>query len=363
MNPRWEEAQDAFLRAWSTIVHPVPGGAAGDNHAAGADWLKAAWREAGAGAPAFADAYRRFGEWLGAGLAGARGRDPGELVAAMTAELKKHIDALLARPAPGVDAGAATAPSSPWERFAEAFGGGRWPPEAVFAQTWFDVPGYARLHRHWQDGVQAWLRQQAAAVALQRRQLVGMKDALDRFAARLTEDGDETATITSLRALFELWIECAEEAHQAMIAGEDYGRDFGAFVNAGATLRKIGGEAVGDVFAAFDVPTRRDASPGTARAPAAGDAADLERRLQDTLREMAAMREELAAAEARAAASPARPKKPKTAPVKKAARKPATARKKTARPQEPARREPAATPRSERVADEFDIAAIGARRS
>ncbi|MBI4693219.1 MAG: hypothetical protein HY749_04280 [Gammaproteobacteria bacterium] len=363
MNPRWEEAQDAFLRAWSTIVQPVPGGTAGDNHAAGADWLKAAWREAGAGAPAFADAYRRFGEWLGAGLAGSRGRDPGELVAAMTEELKKHIDALLARPASVADAGAATAPSSPWERFAEAFGGGRWPPEAVFAQTWFDVPGYSRLRRQWQDGAQAWLRQQAAAVALQRRQLAGMKDALDRFAARLTADGDDTATITSLRALFELWIECAEEAHQAMIAGEDYDRDFGAFVNAGAALRKIAGEAVADFFAALDVPARRDASPGTARAPA-GEAAELERRLQDTLREMAAMRGALAAAEARAAATRPRPKKSKkAAPVKKAAKKPATARKKAARPQEPARREPATAARGERVADEFDIAAIGARRS
>lgn len=309
MNPRWADAQEAFLRAWSAIADPCPRTTAPGEPPDPADWIKAAWGGSAGGEPAFAEAYRRFGEWVGAAIAGTRGGSTAaSAVCAMVDELKKHIDELLARSA----AEAPEIPLSPWARLADVFGG-RWPPDGVFAQTWSGLSGFPDWHGRLQDVSQAWLRQRAAAIGLHCRHLASFKDALDRFGRRIVDDGDDEETITTLKSLFALWVECAEEAHREMLVNAHYGREFGVFVNAGGTLRRAAADAIADFFTALGLPIRGGFAgaqhPSSVRADkrdASSPMADVEHRVDDTLRETPVVHEQRTTAEAWAAETRAR---------------------------------------------------------
>ncbi|RME33678.1 MAG: class III poly(R)-hydroxyalkanoic acid synthase subunit PhaE [Gammaproteobacteria bacterium] len=173
-------------------------------------------------------------------------------------------------------------------------------------------------------------------------------ETLDRLLQRLLEKAERDEAVTSLRELYDLWVDCAEEAYARFANSEEYSRLYGKVVNALMAFKQEERRLVDEFFSAIGAPSSRDfnnlarqqhelrrdlfrVQRELAAAPSA--AAGLERELESLRQAVAALQEERkqAASEAEPTAAPA-PRK-KVARKKAATRKKAVARKKVARKQ------------------------------
>ncbi|MFN3701973.1 class III poly(R)-hydroxyalkanoic acid synthase subunit PhaE [Thermomonas sp.] len=154
----------------------------------------------------------------------------------------------------------------------------------------------------WQDAQQAYGKLMDAV----------SRDAMARFEAKLAEHEEPGRQIGSVRALFDLWVDAAEEAWAQMALSPEYRHAFGELVNAQMRLRAAA-QAVGEQAAAtFGWPARSELDGAYRRL------AEVERQLRRLQR-----RENAPAPRSPAPA-------PRTSVVKKkAAAKPATASKVT----------------------------------
>ncbi|HPF25444.1 MAG TPA: poly(R)-hydroxyalkanoic acid synthase subunit PhaE [Steroidobacteraceae bacterium] len=98
-----------------------------------------------------------------------------------------------------------------------------------------------RLWQHWQTALTAATTTFSAHAAA--------------TAAAGSEDG---AQAPKLSALYDLWIDCAEEAYANEVHGETYCRDFAEFTNATQTLRNSLRRHVEEWARQLDLPTRSD---------------------------------------------------------------------------------------------------------
>ncbi|MEO6226583.1 MAG: poly(R)-hydroxyalkanoic acid synthase subunit PhaE, partial [Thermomonas sp.] len=85
----------------------------------------------------------------------------------------------------------------------------------------------AKAQLQWQDTLSAY------------NTLMGKvsKDAYARFETKLAEREEPGRQLTSVRALFDLWVDAAEEAFAESALSPDYRQVYGAMVNAQMTLR------------------------------------------------------------------------------------------------------------------------------
>ncbi|MGE0860134.1 MAG: poly(R)-hydroxyalkanoic acid synthase subunit PhaE [Gammaproteobacteria bacterium] len=217
--------------------------------------------------------------------------------------------------------------------------------------------------REWQSLVRAIERAALAEGAARDRLIAHMQAVLRAARLDLAErlEQDNGPPITTLRALYDLWIECAEQAYAEHVMGDDYARDFAAWVDAGSDLRLAIGALLTRAAGAVDAPRREEIDALLRR----------QRVLEEQLAALQAARTvELKSAAAAAAARPAevaqaqpsaRAAKPAPQPrqSRKAERRPASP-KAQAKPRAP-RPEitKAAAPRPARKpGSEFDIAEI-----
>lgn len=251
---------------WYAQMQQVAARFAGRDHSA-AD-VAAAWREAFAGSHPFAglvDGMR------GPGLEGVA-----QWMDAASASLQ------------GLRADAAAALRMP------AFGFTREHQERLQA--------LALVQLRWQDAQQAYGKLMGAV----------SRDAMARFEAKLAEHEEPGRQIGSVRALFDLWVDAAEEAWAQMALSPEYRHAFGELVNA-QMRQRAAAQAVGEQAAAtFGWPARSELDGAYRRL------AEVERQLRRLQR-----RDDAPA-----------PRPPAPAPrasvvKKKAAAKPATARKAT----------------------------------
>lgn len=229
----------------------------------------------------------------------------------------------------------------PWLReFAKAaqsgFGGGDWLNAPAF--------GPAREHQaRWQALLKIQQDYQARAEAYVDTIRSVLDDAFKRFEAKLAEHEAPGSQLTSARAMFDLWIDAAEEAYAKVALSEDFQRIYGELANAQMRLRAASQSELERACDAMGVPTRTEMDAAHRRI------AELERQVR---RLMAVAQQASASAQsapadtsvkqsaAKTAAKPAKPAKKITKKavkkvVQKAASKKITANK-------PAARKPAA---------------------
>jgi class III poly(R)-hydroxyalkanoic acid synthase PhaE subunit len=249
---------------WYAQMQQVAARFAGRDHSA-AD-VAAAWREAFAGSHPFAglvDGMR------GPGLEGVA-----QWMDAASASLQ------------GLRADAAAALRMP------AFGFTREHQERLQA--------LALAQLRWQDAQQAYGKLMGAV----------SRDAMARFEAKLAEHEEPGRQIGSVRALFDLWVDAAEEAWAQMALSPEYRHAFGELVNA-QMRQRAAAQAVGEQAAAtFGWPARSELDGAYRRL------AEVERQLRRLQR-----RDD--------APAPPAPAPRASGVKKKAAAKPATARKAT----------------------------------
>jgi hypothetical protein len=77
---------------------------------------------------------------------------------------------------------------------------------------------------------------------------------LDRLQSRLIERGEAHQPLTTLRDLYNLWVDCADEAYLEMIRGEEYSQAQGRMINTLMRARHHDQDMFSDILAALRIP-------------------------------------------------------------------------------------------------------------
>ncbi|GAB2520420.1 class III poly(R)-hydroxyalkanoic acid synthase subunit PhaE [Lysobacter humi (ex Lee et al. 2017)] len=197
-----------------------------------------------------------------------------------------------------------------------------------------DMPAFGYTREH-QERLQSLARTgaefQEAAQAFQAIVGEAGQDAFKRFESLLAKRAEEGKAVESARALFDLWIDAAEDAYADIALGERFQKAFGDYVNAQMRVRAGLQKEVELMCAQWGIPGREEVDAAHKRI------AQLERELRrlrrDVERAAGATRPATTAtatATANETAAPAAPKparKPPSAPMPPAPVKGASRRK------------------------------------
>jgi hypothetical protein len=129
-----------------------------------------------------------------------------------------------------------------------------------FAQLGRPFSGFGATGMH-AEAAQRIAMLQARVAELQSRMLVHWTDIGRETIARFGERAPAAAggaTAPSLRALYDLWVECAEDVYMDRVHGEDYCRTQAELTNAANALKREQRLAVEQWARQLDLPTRSE---------------------------------------------------------------------------------------------------------
>lgn len=236
----------------------------------------------------------------------------------------------------------ATDVASEWKRALDGLGGNPFPDMframqgqatqgldqwAQAAQPWIDtlrregttllgMPAFGSGREHQerlQKLAQAQLDYQQHEAAYNKLLLKALQDAYAVFEQKLAARGAPGKQLTSARALFDLWVDAAEEAYAAVALSPEFREAYGARVNAQMRLRQCVQAEVEQMSAGMGMPTRSDLDMAFRKI------ADLERALRTLRDDIGATKGQKADTAAKGDARAGRPNPP---PVSKPTRKP-----------------------------------------
>ncbi|PPV05022.1 PHA synthase subunit [Xanthomonas bromi] len=149
---------------------------------------------------------------------------------------------------------------------------------------WLDMPAFG-LNRNHQSRLQKLARAQqdfqAQSQAYGEQLKAAIEQAFARFASKLSEHESSGSQLTSARALFDLWIEAAEESYADVALSDQFREVYGGFANAHMRLRAALQEEVEQLSERFGMPTRSEMDAAHRRI------AELERLVRRMLRSAA----------------------------------------------------------------------------
>jgi len=128
-------------------------------------------------------------------------------------------------------------------------------------QAWSGMPafGFTREHQErLQHLAQAQADYQQQGQAYQTLMAEAAQDAFKRFEQKLTERSEPGKQLESARALFDLWIDAAEEAYADIALSPRFRDAYGALVNSQMRLRAAVQGQVEQVGDALGMPTRSE---------------------------------------------------------------------------------------------------------
>ncbi|WP_305805225.1 class III poly(R)-hydroxyalkanoic acid synthase subunit PhaE [Stenotrophomonas sp. YIM B06876] len=211
------------------------------------------------------DVVRRFrgqaGDWLGtmhqvaAQFAG-RDSSSAEVAAAWREAVLGQGDGML-RWMLDAARGGNTLTDQPWIReFSRLLQGG-------FSESdpWLGAPtfGPAREHQaRWQALLKIQQQYKARAEAYVTQIRAVLEDAFQLFEARLGEHETAGSQLTSARALFDLWIDAAEEAYAKVALSEEFRDIYAELANAQMRLRAATQHELEKACESIGVPTRSE---------------------------------------------------------------------------------------------------------
>jgi hypothetical protein len=124
-----------------------------------------------------------------------------------------------------------------------------------------DAPalGLTREHQlRWQRALEAGERMNAAQRRLQRLWSDVLQEAAKAFAGPLAAAARTPPNEEGLHALYDSWIDCAEQAYARAAHGEEFGAAMAEFVNAGSEWRRHLKEGAEQYAKLLDMPTRTE---------------------------------------------------------------------------------------------------------
>jgi len=126
---------------------------------------------------------------------------------------------------------------------------------------WMHLPtfGLSREHQErWQQLAQAYQDYQRQVGEYDQLMLQVAQDAFVRFERKLEEHAEPGRQLQNARALFDLWIDAAEEAYAQVAMSSDFRHAYGGLANAQARLRLGVQREVEQVCTLFGMPTRTE---------------------------------------------------------------------------------------------------------
>ena len=179
--------------------------------------------------------------------------------------------------------------SLPGDAFSAAALHGEFDPHARLDQ-FLSTPGlgYAREHQaEYQKLAKLLLDYQKAHQKYTSFFVEINKQSLDCMRDRLLARTQEDEPITSVRGLYDLWIDCSEQVYARNVMTEDYAKMHGEMINALMALKHQGARMMDDFAAMLNLPTREEMDT-------------IHKRFQSSRREHKSMQHELLAARRRA---------------------------------------------------------------
>lgn len=251
------------------------------------------------------------------------------------------------------DAPAAAAFTPPFAAIADAFGDAMRPRGgAADLKGWLNLPafGVMREHQeHYRDSALAWIDYQEQLKRYNALMMKAARRGFELFEGKLGEREQPGRQIDSLRGLYDLWVDAAEEGYAETALSDEFREAYGALVNAQMRVRSQVTKEVERVAAELGMPTRSEvdsigerlqalrrevrAAAGSTRAGLAAEVAAL----RDEIAALKAARRaparvEVAASEARVPAQAGTARAPRQRTAGKArAKAPAAAAKRTQR--------------------------------
>lgn len=128
-------------------------------------------------------------------------------------------------------------------------------------RDWLRMPAFGparEQQERWQAFAQAQLDLQDANDAYNAAMLKAGRDAFERFERKLAERSEPGRQLQSARALFDLWIDAAEEAYAEIALSTEFRRLYADLVNAQMRVRAGVQREVEALCAQFGMPTRTE---------------------------------------------------------------------------------------------------------
>lgn len=343
--PDWQAMQKQFFSAWTDAARS--GAAPSMPVHEGFDvWLKL-FNQQGSGNEVLdkvVGSARQFAEFM-QGVVGQLATTRPDLTtpAAMREALEKAMGGLTAHKNPVIDAlrGISSEGAKGFEDMYREWQKIARPLEAD-ARAWMHLPAFG-MNRESTERQQALMQALADFQEQNSRYNAVMFKAsrlgLDKFESKLAERSEPGRQITSMRALYDLYVDAAEEGYAEVALSDEFREVYGDLVNAQMRVRQMVQGEIERATGALGIPGRTELDSVHKRlAELRRRVAELEDKLAQSTPAAASVS---AAATTVAATAPARPPKP-------AARKPAA--KKAAAAKAPAAAK-AATPAKAPVAD------------
>jgi class III poly(R)-hydroxyalkanoic acid synthase PhaE subunit len=134
-------------------------------------------------------------------------------------------------------------------------------PAMAEARALLQLPafGYAREHQeHYQRMATAWLDYQRETNRYNVLIARASREAFESFEEKLAERGESGRPIDSVRGLYDLWVDAAEDAYAKVALSDEFREVYGALVNAQMRVRRGLQLEVERVATDLGMPTRSE---------------------------------------------------------------------------------------------------------
>ena len=165
-----------------------------------------------------------------------------------------------------------------------------------------------------QTGIKLWNQYQKAANEFNNAMCNVGINALDALRVKIIKMAEQGKKINSLREVYDLWIDCNEEAYASFVFSDEYSELNGKLTNALMAVKQHGRNVVDEVLGAMNMPTRRGINTMQKRQQEMRrEQKDANSKIENLLQEIKLLREQAAeqSKSASKSASPARNRRKK----------------------------------------------------
>ena len=118
--------------------------------------------------------------------------------------------------------------------------------------------GYTRESQEQiQKSIKLWSEYQKTYLEYNNAMCKVAVNALECMRTKMLKMGEEGKEFTSLRAIYDLWIDCNEEAYAAFAYSEEFSQLYGRLTNALMAVKQHERNIIDKAFGALNMPTRR----------------------------------------------------------------------------------------------------------
>ncbi len=109
-----------------------------------------------------------------------------------------------------------------------------------------------------QEYIHLWMDYQRANLEYKSIQQIVSKETIERFMQKLLTKSEQEETLDSMREVYDLWIDCAEEAYADLACSDEYKEVFGRMVNSLMALKQETRNMVDDAASSLGLPSSKD---------------------------------------------------------------------------------------------------------